>query len=99
MGVHHARDDDLPMEVEHARGGPTERERLALRAGELHPASAHGHGPDDGPRVIHRVDARVGDDEVSGRRGRALCRGDGRREEQREGKREAGHGKYEGRNV
>ena len=67
--VDHAGDDCASPEVEHARGGSLECHRFAHRAGEGNASVAHGQGGNDGARVVDRVDAGVGDDQVGGSSG------------------------------
>ncbi len=78
--VHHAGDDGVAAEVEHARAGAAERERAAVRADEEDAAAADGHRVAERMRRVHRVDASVRDDELgrSDARGLLCVRGSGR---------------------
>ena len=88
VGVGHSRNDGLARGVDDARVRAAQQHRFAHRADELHASVAHGQRADEWMRVVDRIDARVGDDEVGGRRRRALgaegvgrerARGDDRR--------------------
>ena len=59
--------------------GAAQRQRLARRADELHPAAAHGHGVGERVRIVDGVDARVDENQVGRGGGGRLALGVGAR--------------------
>ena len=82
--VDHAGDDRASAEVHDAGGCTAERHDRTRGADELHLPAAHGHGVGERMCLVNGIDARVRDDEVSGRLLRLLLRGSEGREEQEE---------------
>jgi hypothetical protein len=83
VGIDHPRDDDAPPEIDDAGLRAAQGDRLARGAGEEEAPVADGERLGHRARVVHGVDARVGDDQVGGARlgGGRLRRGE-RRDEQ-----------------
>ena len=92
--IDHAGDDGAPAEVEHLRLRSPERERAARVTGERDAAAAHRERLHHGTRLVHRIDAGVGDDEIGGR----LLRGE-RRSCEREGEAKEAFHDLSGREV
>jgi hypothetical protein len=65
--IDHAGDDGAPAEVEHARLRSLQRKRAARIAHEGHSTAAHRERLHHRTRFVHRIDARIGDDEIGGR--------------------------------